>query len=58
MNEQVWRFADLQRNNIINNRTTLARWVKRHGFPPGIKLAENTRVWLPAEVIAWLESRR
>ena len=54
------RFADLKKRNILDNRTTLERWVKHAGFPPGRKLgmgAKATRAWTEEEIAAWLESR-
>ncbi len=52
------RFADLVERRIVNNRQTLTNWIKHHGFPPGIKIAPNTRVWPEDEVEAWIAERR
>ena len=54
---KLLRFHHLKQRNIVNNRTTLGRWIKRHGFPPGILIGPNSRAW-PEEVIeAWLVER-
>ena len=52
------RFADLKARGIVNNWPSLKRWIDREGFPPGRKLAANTRVWTEEEIEAWLASRR
>jgi predicted DNA-binding transcriptional regulator AlpA len=52
------RFADLVERRIVNNRQTLSNWIKYHGFPPGIKVGPNTRVWPEDEVEAWIVARR
>ena len=54
---RLLRFADLKNRNIISNRPTLARWIEREGFPPGIMLGANTRAWRESDVEAWLASR-
>ena len=52
------RFADLVERRIVNNRQTLSNWIKHHGFPPGIKVGPNTRVWPEKEVEAWIAAQR
>jgi predicted DNA-binding transcriptional regulator AlpA len=42
---------------IVDNRVTLAHWIEREGFPAGIKLGPNTRVWPQGEVEDWIASR-
>jgi predicted DNA-binding transcriptional regulator AlpA len=51
------RFHDLVARGILNNRTTLSRWIKRYGFPPGILIGPNTRAWDAVEVERWLAER-
>ena len=51
------RFADLVERRIVNNRTTLNRWIEDYGFPPGRLLGPNTRAWTTDEVDVWLEER-
>ena len=51
------RFPDLKRLGIVNNYTTLLRWIASGDFPPGRMLGPNTRVWTLQEVEAWLASR-
>ncbi len=57
MAKQYLRFNDLKAREIVRNRTTLARWIKKYGFPPGVLLGPNTRAWPADEVDAWLEAR-
>ena len=51
------RFRDLKDRKIVTNHVTLKRWIEREGFPPGLMLGPNTRVWREADVEAWLASR-
>jgi hypothetical protein len=51
------RFADLQRDGIVNNRATLGNWIRDHGFPPGQLTGPNSRTWGEDEIQAWLDSR-
>jgi hypothetical protein len=51
------RFKDLKARGIVGNWTTLQRRIERDGFPPGIWLGANTRVWAESEIEAWLASR-
>ena len=51
------RFNDLKARGTVNNRTTLARWIKLYGFPPGTKLGPNTRAWTEDEIEAHEEAR-
>ena len=53
-----WRFNDLKRHGIVNNRMTLWRWIKDQGFPEGVLLGPNSRAWLVQEVHSWLENRK
>ena len=57
MNTKCLRFPDLQDQGIVNNRMTLYRWIRLHGFPSGILLGPNTRVWSADEVASWIKSR-
>ncbi len=59
MNNQsvLLRFADLKARGIVRNRTTLSRWIKNIGFPPGTMIGMNTRTWTEKEVDAWLADR-
>ena len=59
MNSQslLLRFADLKARGIVRNRTTLSRWIKNIGFPPGIMIGMNTRTWTEEEIDAWLAER-
>lgn len=57
MQERLLRFADLKAAGIVRNRTTLARWIKDHGFPPGRLIGPNSRAWTQEEIEAWLAHR-
>jgi predicted DNA-binding transcriptional regulator AlpA len=57
MMKRKLRFRDLRDRGVIDNRTTLQRWVKSQGFPPGKKIGPNTRVWDEDEVDGWIDSR-
>ena len=57
MNTRYLRYIDLQAAGVVNNRATLSRWIKNHGFPKGLLLGPNTRAWKEDEVEAWLQSR-
>jgi predicted DNA-binding transcriptional regulator AlpA len=51
------RFRDLKDRRIVSNHVTLGRWIEKEGFPPGMMLGPNTRVWREADIEAWLASR-
>ena len=53
----ILRFPDLKNAGIVNNRATLYRWIKNHGFPPGVMLGPNSRGWSEADILDWLSSR-
>ncbi len=57
MGTKYLRYADLVERQIISNRTTLSRWIRNNGFPPGILLGPNTRAWPVDQVDTWLEAR-
>ena len=51
------RYAELVERQIVNNRTTLQRWIRDYNFPAGLLLGPNSRAW-PADLVdAWLEAR-
>ncbi len=51
------RYADLVERQIVNNRTTLSRWIRDYDFPAGVLLGPNSRAWPADKVEAWLEFR-
>ena len=51
------RYADLVERQIINNRTTLQRWIRDYAFPAGVLLGPNTRAWRADQIEAWLAAR-
>lgn len=57
MTVKYLRYADLVERQIVNNRTTLARWIKDYGFPAGKLLGPNTRAWPDDQIEAWLDAR-
>jgi Prophage CP4-57 regulatory protein (AlpA) len=57
MSDNLIRFSDLKQRGIVNNHVTLQRWIEREGFPPGMMLGPNTRVWRESEIEQWLTSR-
>jgi predicted DNA-binding transcriptional regulator AlpA len=50
------RFRDLKTRGIVNNWTTLRRWIKEGRFPPGRLIGPNTRVWTEEEIERWIAS--
>ena len=44
------RFRDLSEMGIVNNWTTLRRWIKAGHFPPGRMIGPNPRAWTVGEV--------
>jgi predicted DNA-binding transcriptional regulator AlpA len=51
------RFNDLVALGLVNNRATLANWIRDRGFPRGQLIGPNFRVWNENEVQRWLEQR-
>jgi predicted DNA-binding transcriptional regulator AlpA len=53
------RFRDLKAVGIVNNRMTLARWMKREidPFPRPLRLSEAIIAWRASDISAWLERR-
>ena len=45
MSDILLRFRELKARRIVTNHPTLKRWIEKEGFPPGILLGPNTRVW-------------
>lgn len=58
MGKKYVRYADLAESGILTSRMQLKRLIKDAGFPKGIKISDNTRIWDEAEVDSWLDSRR
>jgi predicted DNA-binding transcriptional regulator AlpA len=54
---RLLRYADLLALGIVNNRATLANWIRDRGFPRGSLIGPNSRAWSAAEVREWLDSR-
>lgn len=58
MQRTFYRYPDLVEAGIVNNRTTLARWIKAKLFPAPVSLGPNTRAWPADEVEEWQRERR
>jgi excisionase family DNA binding protein len=56
---ELWRFADLERLGIVQDRATLRRWMRADDdpFPAGKVLSANSVAWVADEVRAWLNRR-
>lgn len=54
---KILRFKDLKERGVVDNRVTLSRRIKDHGFPPGFLLGPNSRAWTEDEIEAWLKAR-
>jgi predicted DNA-binding transcriptional regulator AlpA len=51
------RFRDLKDRGLVDSWATLSKWIRDLGFPRGILVGPNTRVWTDGEVAEWLASR-
>ena len=54
---RYYRYSDLVKARIVNNRTTLSRWIKNYGFPAGVYLGPNTKAWPAEDIERWLAKR-
>jgi predicted DNA-binding transcriptional regulator AlpA len=54
-----WRYSDLERLGIVQDRATLRRWMKADDdpFPAGKVLSANSVAWVADEVRGWLDRR-
>jgi predicted DNA-binding transcriptional regulator AlpA len=51
------RFIHLKQMGLVDNWTTLLRWIEEQGFPAGRHLGPNVRAWTEDEVQMWIASR-
>jgi hypothetical protein len=51
------RFSDLRAAGIVSNWETLRRYINELGFPEGVLLSANIRVWDLSDVEHWIASR-
>ena len=51
------RFNDLVARGVLRNRVTLGHWIKDRGFPRGLKIGDNTRVWTEESIEQWIAER-
>lgn len=54
--KKLLRYRDLVQRGLVNNRTTLGRWIRKRDFPPPLRLGPNTLAWEEGEVEAWLQA--
>jgi prophage regulatory protein len=54
---EIYRFFDLKRLGIVNNRMTLRRWIATESFPKSVQLGPNSVGWLRVEVDQWVVRR-
>lgn len=57
MSVKYLRYKDLEDRKIINNRTTLHRWIASGYFPKPIKLGTKNIAWREDVIEAWLKER-
>jgi len=57
MVEKYLRYKHLEEKGIVNNWTTLQRWIRDGHFPPGRMIGPNSRAWTESEV-AEFQTRR
>ena len=50
-------YDDLRARGVVANRTTLARWIDKHGFPKPVALGPNTKRWRKSWIDAWERER-
>jgi predicted DNA-binding transcriptional regulator AlpA len=51
------RYKDLEAHGLCTSRQDLSNKIRHAGFPRGFMLSANTRTWLWAEVLAWVDAR-
>ena len=54
---KLLRFKDLKERGIVSNHPQLRRMIDNYGFPPGIKLGENSTAWDESSINSWVENR-
>jgi predicted DNA-binding transcriptional regulator AlpA len=54
---KLLRYPDLVAKGIVASRMTLKRLIDFQGFPPGVLITPNSRVWDEADVEAWIANR-
>jgi predicted DNA-binding transcriptional regulator AlpA len=54
---ELLRFSDLKRLGYVNSHSALRDLQSREGFPRGLMLSPNVRVWRADEIAAWLATR-
>jgi predicted DNA-binding transcriptional regulator AlpA len=52
-----YRFDDIVAAGLVQNRTSLGRLINEEGFPPGMMIGANTRVWRVSDIEAWIATR-
>jgi predicted DNA-binding transcriptional regulator AlpA len=54
---RLLRLADLQRAGVVRSFAQLRVLIRDYGFPAGIKLSRNVRVYKQSDVEAWIATR-
>ncbi|GAB4371825.1 MAG: hypothetical protein Kow00114_32960 [Kiloniellaceae bacterium] len=54
---QFLRFDDLKARGIVNNRMTLSRLIRQHGFPAPVRLSPGIAAYSAEEVDSWVRQR-
>lgn len=57
MHDQLLRLDDVRRLLGGVSKTTVYDWQRRHNFPRGIHIGENTVAWRAEQVRRWIEQR-
>lgn len=57
MSRHYLRFCDLKARGLVNNRTTLARWIRLGLFPRPVQLGPNSIAWPAEEIEAFQQAR-
>ena len=55
---KLFRYADLVKIGVVNNRMTLKRWIESGDFPAPLRLGANTIAWRTEEVREWMDARK
>jgi prophage regulatory protein len=54
---RLLRYPDLVARGIVNNRTTLFRWIAAGIFPRPMKIGPASNAWRERDIDEWIERR-
>jgi len=54
--ELLWNIRTVTQKTGLS-RASIYRYIKRERFPPRRRVGPNRVAWVPAEILAWIESR-